>query len=187
MTEQKQEAPKKITATERLQNLEAVAANLHLSITDIINTVNNITRDMVNVKNFLPLLVSKTDAMILALNAGEKLEQSVIDKHMQAIALDNLKKGVDAAIQAGTLVATDVITDNTFVVGKQLDKDDKLINHRMQFTMKEVAENLRAKFLGAKPGDILQVAEGGGKFHVLEVYNLVDKNPDEPAQEPAKA
>lgn len=171
--------PKKRNATERLEDLENASMSLfHLN--------DNLVRDVTALKEALRLLDNKVNAITKASVAGEELSDAVLSRIMIENNVDELAQKVLSLVQQGTLVAEEQVSENAFVVGKELDSEDKVINPRLQFALQALKPELRAKIVGAKPGDTLKIQENL-KFLVSESYSIQQPQASAPETAPNDA
>jgi hypothetical protein len=171
----KQEEPKKRSAGERLDDLEnAVMSLFQLS--------DNITRDILTIKEALKLLNNKVDAMAKASVSGEQFSDDVLKRIMIENNCAELASKVNAMIEQGFLVSEGEVSENSFVVGEEVDNDGKVLNPRLQFVFQALKPELKEKLLGVKTGDTATITDVL-KFHVSESYRI--QQPQAPAEEAA--
>lgn len=168
----------KRTASQRIEDMERGLMALY-------QTADNMARDMMTIKEAIKLLGNKLDAVVKATNRGEQMTDEVISKIMVENNVEELKNKVQDLVNQGVLVAAEEVTTNSFVVGREIDTDGKVQNPRMQFVVSALAENVRAKFPGAKVGQTLELEEGKWKFEVQEVYAI--QTPQAPQAEAQEA
>jgi hypothetical protein len=177
MDNQQKEQPK--SATQRIGDLENAVMNLY-------QTLNGMAKDIMTIKEALKLLGNKSDAMVKVGGFAD----ADIDKAMVANNVAELKAKVDGLVAQGVLVADAVANENSFVVGREIDADDKVVNPRIQFVMTSIPPDAAKKIVGAKPGDVLTFGDGKLKLAVDEVFTVVVPEPPKaemPAAEVAPA
>lgn len=163
----------KRTASEKIEDLErAVMSGFQVS--------NNMTRDLMIIKDALKLIGNKTDAMMQASVAGEPLNQEVISRIMTENNVKELKGKVQGLVDQGILAPTDVVGDSTFLVGSETESDGKVVHPRIQFTYGSIDKELQEKLKGAKVGDVVVFKEDKLRFVVGEIYNIVTPKQPEP-------
>ncbi len=168
MSNQQPQADKR-TASQRIDDLERGLIGMY-------QTADNMARDLMTMKEALKLLGNKLDAVVKANNRGNPASQ-ITDEVISAIMLENnveeLKEKVTKLVQQGILVPSEEVIASSFLVGKEIDDQGKVVNPRLQFTLSSLqSEDLRKKILGAKPGQLLTLEEGKLKLQLDEVYNL---------------
>jgi hypothetical protein len=164
----------KKSATQRLSELETAFMSLY-------GAADNMARDLMVIKEAIKLLGNKVDAMVKCLNKGKGLSDENIAAEMVENNVQELKSRVDNMLGQGVLVATDTVVDNTFVVGRELGDDGKIVNPRIQFLLSAVKPELQDKLKGAKVGDKVDTGEGKMPLEVLEVYTIA--TPKAPEQD----
>lgn len=170
------------TASQRLDDMERGLMALY-------QTADNMARDMQIIKEAIKLLGNKLDSVVKASSQGLQLNDEVISKIMVDNNIQELKDKVTKLVDDKVLEQTDVVTTNSFVVGREIAEDGSIANPRMQFVVSALAEPVKNKFPGQKVGDILTLEEGKWKFEIQEIYSLViPKAPEAaPAAEAAPA
>ena len=160
-----QQADKR-TASQRIDDMERGLMALY-------QTADNMARDLMTIKEAIKLLGNKLDSVVKATQRGEALNDETIAKIMVENNIEELKEKVTNLVGQGVLVATEEVTAQSFVVGRELGDDGSVANPRMQFVVSALNPDVRDKFPGAKVGQILTLQEGKWKFEVLEAYNIV--------------
>ena len=176
MSDQKEQPKKQRNASERLADLENASLQLfHLN--------NTIAKDILVIKEALKLLDNKVNAITKASNGGEELTDEVLTRIMVENDMAVLAQRVSDMVSEGMLVAEENVSENSFIVGRELDATDKVIHQRLQFALKMVKPEHQAKVLGAKVGDTVDIEENV-KFLVLESYSIHAPEEAQPAPVP---
>lgn len=153
---------KKLNASQRLDTAE-------VNIQELSGYLSNMARDLAVVKEAIKLLGNKLDAVQRASN--------VTDDSVSMLMMENnaneLKEKVDSYVQQGLLVASEVATEQSFMVGKEVDDTGKVINTRIQFATGALTQEVRDKLIGSKVGDLVKFSEGTLKLEVNEIYSIV--------------
>jgi hypothetical protein len=160
------EAEGKLSASQRLENLETGFMSLG-------NTVSQVINDMLIIKDALKLLDSKLDSVIKATNRGEALTADTISKIMIENEANALKSRVDNLVAQGIFVAKDFSDANSFYVGKEVNEAGEVVNPRLQFGAVMYNEEVQARLLGSKVGDAVALVDPKIKFVVEEIYGVV--------------
>jgi hypothetical protein len=175
--ESNQSAPQKLSASQRLENLENGLASL-FQLND------KLIKDVTDVSKALQLLNNKVNAITQASLAGEQPSDEVLDRIMSQNNVDDLSKKVSDLVQQGFLVSEEEISDNAFVVGQELEisgsGEEKVVNLRLQFAVKTLNPEVQAKLLGSKIGQKVEINKNL-KFLVSESYRI--QSPQAPAPE----
>lgn len=157
--------PKQRTASERLTDLENALMSLY-------NGVNTLSNDVMIIKEAIKLLGNKADAMAKASIRGQQMTDDVISGLMVENNMEELKQKVTNFVSQGILKSSDKVTEESFVVGRELDSEGNVANPRLQFLVSALSENVKNKLPGAQAGQVLDLEEGKMKFEVLEVYSV---------------
>lgn len=103
-------------------------------------------------------------------------------RNVQAQA-DGARAALEAGVADGTLVSALDINDKSLIVGREIDADGNVVfPGRVQLMFSGIRPEFQEKLLLQGPGFVVET-QNGGKFEVLEVYNVVEKAPvvEEPA------
>jgi hypothetical protein len=163
------------TASQKIQDLErAVGASFQ--------TMDNMTRDILTIKEAIKLLGNKVDAIVKALQTSMSatINDDVISKIMVENNVEELKNKVTDLVTQGILAPQDEVDDNSFLVGREVNDIGEVVNPRLQFTLQALVEDLRGKLKGARPGNVVTLQEGKLRFELLETYAVVPV-PEQPA------
>lgn len=174
-----QQPTKTRTASQRLDDLERGVMAMY-------QAADNIARDVMTLKEAIKLLGNKLDAVVKATSAGEALTDETLSRIMVQNNVDELKEKVTNLVGQGILVATDTVTEATFIVGREVDDKGAVVNPRMQFVVSALQAPLKAKLNGAKIGQLVEFQEGKLKFEVLEAYSIQSPKAPEAAQPEAQ-
>lgn len=171
----------KRTATERIQDLETgVASNFQ--------TLDSMARDIMVIKEAIKLLGNKVDSIVKASERGQPLNDEVLSKIMIENNVEDLRGKVTSLVSQGILAPQEVVDDNSFLVGREVNETGEVVNPRLQFSLQALQEDMRGKIKGSKPGDIIALQEGKLKFEVLETYSVQPpKMPEAPAADAPSA
>lgn len=167
---------KKPSATERLLNLEQAAQSL-FQLND------NLIKDILDIRKAVQLLNNKLTALAKANVAGEEPNDEVLNRIMVEGNIEDLVSKVSDLVSKGWLAKEDVVGENAFVVGQELDDAGNLINPRVQFAVPALKPEVQAKLKGVKVGDSVKIQDNLS-FTVLESYNIT---PPAPAPAPEAA
>lgn len=163
--EQKKPADKR-TAGQKIADLEnAVMSLFHVNDT--------MARDIMNLKEALKLLNNKVTAITQASNDGEPLTDEVLTRLMLENNVSELARKVDNMVSQGFIEKEEQVSENSFIVARELDDEGKVVNPRLQFALKQIDAQFQSKFLGTKAGDVLKLKEDGNvRVQVLESYKI---------------
>ena len=164
MSAEKQQ-PKK-TAAQRLSNLEE-------TLVGTLKALGAVDNEQSVIKEALSLIGAKLDAMTKLLQSNNpQLTDTAMSNLMVEGKASKMNESTQQAVNSGVLVATDTVTENCFVVGREIEDDGNVVNPRIQFTVESAKEQFRARILGAKVLDRILVEEGKAKLELLEIYSI---------------
>lgn len=155
-----QQAPDKRNASQRLDDLEGAMMQAFQSF-------QSISRDIGIMKEAIQLLGAKVDAIV----SISQIAPAAIEQAMIMAKVADLKSRVDNLLASGTLTAATEVSDNSFIVGEELDKDGKVTNPRIQFGVGALSPEIREKFKGGTVGS--NIALEGASLSLLEIYDIV--------------
>ncbi len=170
------------------RNASERIADLERAIMACFQTMDNMTRDILSIKEAIKLLGNKVDSIVKASERGQPLNDDILSKIMVENNVAELKEKVTGLLAQGILAPQEVVDDNSFLVGREVNDSGEVVNPRLQFTLQALQEDMRAKIKGSKPGDVISLQEGKLKFEVLETYSVVSPAaPDAAPAEPVNA
>lgn len=159
----------KRTVTEKIADLEAAMINAY-------QMMNNMAQDLAATKEAGNLLGMKTEAIIALLSSGSAVSNESVIASVQAQRAQRMADDVANLVAQGVLTATDTVSERSFIVARDLDKDGsgKVVNPRLQFVVSNLDEETRAKLVGKKTGELL-TEEGKNQLEILEIYAIGQK------------
>jgi len=174
---------KQRSATERLEDLENATMG-------IFQTMDRMATDLMTIKDAIKLLGNKVDSIVKSAERGLALNDDNIAALMTENNVLELENKVKGLVEQGVLTLETTVSDNSFVVGREIDTDGKIVNPRLQFTLAALNPEVKAKISGSTVGQVLDLEEGKLKFEVLESYSIsqspaVEAAPEAPAPEAA--
>lgn len=163
------QAPKdKRTVGQKIDDLERAMINAY-------QMMNNMAQDLQASKEATDLLGLKTQAIIETLESGSAVTNDAIVARLQVYRMERMAQDVKNLETRGILVRAEAAGERSFIVGRDLSKDGSgtVVNPRMQFVVAQLPEDeTRAKFNGAKAGDILVFSEDKNRFEIQEIYTI---------------
>lgn len=169
------------SASQKISDLENAMMALY-------QTANNMSSDIMTLKEAVKLLGNKVDSIVKASTNGEQITDAVIARIMIENNVEDLTNKVKNMVAQGILAVQEQVNNDSFIVGEETNDQGEIVNPRLQFALMAVQPELREKFVGAKAGDLLTLQEGKLKFRLLETYQIQQpKAPEAPAAEPAVA
>jgi hypothetical protein len=147
--------------------------DLERALMSLFQNMENLGRETNAIRDAVRLLGNKVDALAKANIRGEQPTDETLSQIMIDNNVEELKGKVDGLVKAQVLVSTDIVSETSFIVGRELAADsDKVINPRLQFSLTSLAKEVGDKIKGRLIGDIITVQEGQARFEILEVYNI---------------
>ena len=174
MAEQNQD---KRTASQKIDDLERAIMGLY-------QTTDNMARDLMVLKDAVKLLGNKLQSVVQLLGSGSAVTDESISQAMIQNNVSELRDKVTTLVSQGVLVASDTVTDASFLVGREIAEDGSLVNPRLQFALSALGDELKAKLKEGKIGEIITLQEGKLKFELLEVYTIQKLKAPETTTEP---
>jgi hypothetical protein len=135
--------------------------------------VYNLSRENEILKDALQLLHEKLDAVITLQNRGLTLSDDNINQIVVELKENELKQRVTTMIERGTIKASEVVGEDSLIVSRELSKEGKVENPRLQFLVGRLVDELKSKFVGKKVGDLIQGEDNKLDIEIMEVYDLV--------------
>lgn len=161
---------KKLTASQRIAALEEIAMVQREQI-DIL------AEELDQTRNTISSLAKRLNAVIQAGESG-----TISNDSINSIVLDEsvkeLKGRVDYLKNQGVLKLNEDkdtnISEQNFVVGRQVDEDGNVVSPRVQFAVGSLDDSLKTKMLGKQLGDLVPDESSGTSLEITEIYDVVD-------------
>jgi len=124
-------------------------------------------------------LHKKVEAAVKVAATGE-LNEKKVDEYLINQQVLELKNKVEMLIHNGVLTPADeVIGDNLFIVGKEMNKEGEIVSPRTQTTLQNLPEDVKSKLIGKKIGDLVQFSEDKLSFLIDELYIINEPKAEE--------
>lgn len=145
----------------------------HKSIHDRVKDIESSLPELIKIVNqqfsrALEPLVQKLEAM------EELLGKDLVKNKALELDMTQKKAALEMLVAEGRLEKTDVITDKSLVVGKEIVGGTPVHPGRFQLSFSEIQPKFQEQLLGKGPGTTLEIPEYG-LFQVDEVYREVKK------------
>ncbi len=162
------------SALERIDGLEQELPRIVLAINEALEGAGQRVGQLANI-------VEAVVELFGADTVDAKIKE-IADRKITA-NLERAKQALADGLEKGDLLKADAIGEKALVVGRELDKDGNVVfPGRVQLTFAGIKPEFQEKLKGQGVGTIIETP-AGGKFEVLEVYDVVEKAP--PAAEAA--
>lgn len=162
------------TAAQRLDGLEAAMSTLD-------NAVFNMSRQLQTMNEAVTMLADKLAAITSLLSSGQQVSNETIDAAHSALKIAEMKGKVDALLQEGSVTKAEEITENSFIVVRELDLSSgsaEVLNPRLQFVARAVGSENLSKLLGKKAGDQVAFTENvNSVVEIEEIYEITVQTP----------
>jgi hypothetical protein len=175
-------AAKKPNAAQRINNLERAVAAYGEDLKNLITQINDVLKKTKeDVAHDINVLAKESDSLAEKIRVSAQrsfftAQAAGVEKDVEQLMMDasikELKEKVQELVKAKVLVLdnTAPITDQTFVVGRQLDADGNVVNARLQFAVATMDKTIQDKLLDKKVGDSVIFEEGQPSFEPTEIY-----------------
>jgi len=165
------------SASQRIEDLEKGLMSMYQAF-------DGVAQDLSLAKDALKLLSNRVASLQSVVVAGDSPTEDNVNKAMIANNVKELEQKVDSLKEQGVLTTSDLVTKNTFVVGRELDDAGNVVNPRLQFALAALQPEVQAKIKDNVVGSVVSIQEGKLKFEILEIYSInPPKAPEAPAAE----
>lgn len=177
MSENQAKAPK--TATERLNNLENAFVAIHNSTTEIMNKLEQNSKDLTSLLDNQQALVeanrllnNQVLAIISLSEQGLPINETNIKDTIIPMNVEHLKSQVSKWLEQKVLVPSDTVTSQSFIVTKQRDSQGNVTDQRLQFSVNNLPETAQVVVVGSQVGNTVTFQGGGDSLEILEIYSM---------------
>jgi hypothetical protein len=179
------EEQKKPKATERLAALEKTILGMSNTLGATARRVGemelimfNLSRENEILKEALSLLNEKQLAIVALSSSGQKLSNENINEQVVSMKEAAMGDKIKELESNGEIVAIDVVEENSLIISRELNDKGEVENPRLQFLVGKLVDELKAKFVGKKAGDLIKGEEGKLDIEIMGIYNFVEKELD---------
>lgn len=176
----------KMKASEKLKLLEDRLFQAQKRVGQLELVVYNSSRTNDILKEALQLLDGKLNAVVSLIQSGGQLTEEQINGTIQQLKVESMQKQVNDAVEQGFLKPSEEVTLNSFVVIRELTKEGKLANPRLEFPMRELVEEVQNKFLGKKVGELVIGPPDKYDGEIVEIYEFATE-PQQAQEEVSEA
>ena len=159
----------------RVDAYEGVLGRFGKSIDQLVSGINNALGDL-NQR-----LVSQSevlDALVEAIGK-DKVEELIKAGRVRRMheVMESEKKALEDLRASGELVEVPLVTEKSVIVGREYEPDGQVrAPGRVQVAYARVDAQFQSSLINQPPGTSF-VLPNGGKFEVLEIYEVVEKQP----------
>jgi phage pi2 protein 07 len=162
-----------LKSKEKLENLSEQTMATARRVGEMELILYNIARENEILKDALQLLHEKLDAVIDLQNKGLPLIDENINEAVVSLKEKAMKDKIDEMLQSGTIKSTETIGEDSLVVSRELNKEGRVENPRLQFLVGRLIQELKTKFVGKKVGDLIKGDDNKLDIEIMEIYELV--------------
>lgn len=159
----------KMTAAQRIEKLEGTVFGMYQNF-DIL------AQDIDQLRQTIAGLAKRLNATI---EAGEKgpINNEQVNSIIIQQNVEELKTKVNFLIEQGVLKKSEenVIGENSFVVGRELDEEKNVLNPRLQFAYATLNEKGKELVKGKTLGDMVKNENNDGHLEIVEIYDVIEK------------
>lgn len=159
---------------EKLESLSEQSLSMARRLGEMELIVFNLSRENHLLKQGLSMLNDKLDAIVNVQKESLTLTDDNINNAMVKIKENSLKEKVDEMLERNLIEKTEEIETDSFVVGRELNKDGGVENPRIQFLVESLSDHFKSKLLGKKAGDLAS-EDGKLDLEIMEVYKIVKR------------
>ena len=141
---------KKPKASERLDALEALVERILENLEPTTRRVGelelllfNLSRESEVLRDALQLIHEKQEATIGLLNEGKTPTNDNINEKAIELKALSLKEKVDLGLKENKIEPTDVVGDTSLIISRELDKEGKVANPRLQFALERLIPEIK--------------------------------------------
>jgi hypothetical protein len=161
---------------EKLENLSEQSMATARRVGEMELILYNIARENEILKDALQLLHEKLDAVITLQNRELPLSDVNINEAVVEMKVNSLKERVEEMLRQGAIKPVEVVGEDSLIVSRELSKEGRVENPRLQFLVGRLVDELKSKFVGKKTGELIEGEDNKLNIEIMEIYDLVPKN-----------
>lgn len=178
------------TATQRLEDLERVVASMYQALGPALGqleALGPVKNELELVKEVLKLLNKRVEATIQLAKPETGITSDAVSAAMAQMAVAEMAGLVKGWLDSGALTTTDTVTDQTFLVCRELNSDGVEVNPRVQFRLDSQDQVTQDALRGNKAGVTVSFGENRFSVQILEIYALTQPKAPEAAPSATEA
>jgi hypothetical protein len=166
----------KLNAGQRLilleQESDATKDNLNYCQNQLVAFANTVDQ----ISNVLVKLSRQVHAMVQLSENNQPVNTKTLANFLKNEEVQVMEETVQTQLEQGVLLKSedDVITERSFIVGRELDKDGNVQNPRWQFAIPSLDAENQKLFVGKKKGDLVQTEADHNSLEIVTVYQLAE-------------
>jgi len=159
-------------ASERLDSLEKQLLPTAKRLGELEMIVFNLSRENEILKEAVQMLHEKNEAVIDLIRSGKELSDDNINDEIVKLKELSLKEKVDTMLEKKQIVKAEEVGEESLIVARELSKEGKVENPRIQFLVGRLVDELKNKFIGKKAGELIEGEENKLDVEIMEIYNF---------------
>lgn len=166
---------KKPKAGERLSAIERMMVPAVQRIGELEMLTFQLSRENDVLKDALQLLHEKQESILSLLREGAQLTDENINNKATRLRELELEEKTKQLVDNGHVEVAEEITDNSFVVARELNKNGTVENPRIQFMTARLVSEIQEQFIGKKVGDLVEGEGDKLNMEIMEVYSFIEQ------------
>ena len=160
--------PVKQNAAQKIEALENMVMAQNQNIDMLADEIDRL-------RQLITGLNKRVNASIQAAEQGEVTGESV-NKIIMNENMKELEAKISFLVDQGVLERNDEleISEQTFVVGREIDAEGNVVNPRVQFAVNSIDKDVRNRLMTKKAGDVIGYSETEPSLEITEVYQIID-------------
>jgi hypothetical protein len=159
-------APAKRTAAQTIEALENAFMGQNQQMQILADEIDKLRQMLVALSKRMNASIQAAEEGSLT---GDSVNKIIINENVK-----ELESKIQFLVDQGVLKKNDTmeITNQTFVVGREVDATGKIINPRVQFAVGSIDQAVQAKLLTKKMGDTVSYSDTEPSLEITEVYEI---------------
>lgn len=157
------------------QSLDAMRSII-IRVAQSANTIADLESRLQKVElreSALQQLLSKNGTIDL-----EALKQQAVD-----LNIEDMTRKVESMVKSGTFVVQEEVSDDSFIVFKELSKDGQEYSTRTQMAVANMANGDADKLRGRRIGDLVDMGENRTNVFIQQIFKIVTAQPAQQVEE----
>jgi hypothetical protein len=166
----------KLNAAQRLVLLEQESETTKDNLSYCQNQVIAFAEEVDKIGDVLMKLSMQVHAMVQLLETNQPVNNKTISSFLKNESVKTMENTIQTQLEQGVLLKSedDVVTERSFIVGRELDKDGNVHNPRWQFAIPSLEAENKKLFVGKKKGDLVQVEADHNSLEIVAVYQIAE-------------
>ena len=154
--------------------LSEAYAKLATNYNTLLRTLDEDKLSQEDFKQKVSVTTESMAALIRLIRDGTELTEENITLAVSLNQEDRLIQQTQEMIEYGVLKEVEVIAEkDSYIVGKEIDEEGKMIARRSQFPLAKLTEELQKEFIGKTVGEEVKLKEGN-IIKIIRIYDIVE-------------